>query len=67
LLYVIGICAYGTVFIPIVAIIATVVTLWFRKAKIQNLTTFQHVIFEEKDHVTIDGKQVWKKPIKWTW
>jgi len=54
LLYVIGICAYGTVFITIVAIIATVVTLWFRKAEIQNLTTFQHAIFEEKDHVAIE-------------
>ncbi len=54
LLYVIGICAYGTVFITIVAITATVVTLRFRKAEIQNLTTFQHATFEEKDHVTIE-------------
>ena len=26
-----------------------------------------HTVFEEKDNVTIDGKQVWKKePEKWT-
>lgn len=26
-----------------------------------------HTVFEEKDNVTIDGKQIWKKdPKKWT-
>ncbi len=26
-----------------------------------------HTVFEEKDNITIDGKQVWKKdPKKWT-
>ena len=26
-----------------------------------------HTVFEEKDHITIDGRQVWKKdPKKWT-
>jgi len=26
-----------------------------------------HTVFEEKDQVTIDGKQIWKKdPSKWT-
>ncbi len=26
-----------------------------------------HTVFEEKDYVTIDGKQIWKKnPNKWT-
>jgi len=26
-----------------------------------------HTVFEEKDQVTIDGKQIWKKdPNKWT-
>jgi len=26
-----------------------------------------HTVFEEKDNITIDGKQIWKKdPKKWT-
>jgi len=26
-----------------------------------------HTVFEEKDQITIDGKQIWKKdPTKWT-
>ncbi len=26
-----------------------------------------HTVFEEKDHISIDGKQIWKKdPNKWT-